>query len=175
MLEIRHLTPGRFGEPVLEIRMMRGVSSYPTAFKWLLVAFAALCLTVAGIFAALGAGPVLGFAGLELIILFVLLRTSFRRASTEEDVSVAGDATIVQRAGGPQGRYVVARLQSYWLRVEPSRYGAQGIVLRSRGTKVSVGVGLPANEVRDLTAAMHGALHRVKNEAQTQSGLASPY
>jgi len=165
MLEIRHLTPARFGEPVLEIRMMRGVSSYPSAFKWVLVAFATLCLTVAGIFALLGAGPVLGFAGLELVLLFVLLRVAFRRASSEEDVSVAGDATIVQRAGGPQGRYVVARLQSYWLQVEPSLYGAQGIVLRSRGTKVSVGVGLPANEVRELTAAMRSALHRVKNEA----------
>jgi uncharacterized membrane protein len=161
MLEIRHLTPGRFGEPVLEIRMMRGVSSYPSAFKWLLVAFALLCLTVSGIFALLGAGPVLGFAGLELILLFVLLRTSFRRAATEEDVSVAGDATTVQRAG-PKGRYTVARLQSYWLQVEPSLYGAHGIVLRSRGTKISVGVGLPANEVRDLTAAVRGALHKVK-------------
>lgn len=171
MLEITHLTPGRFGEPVLEIRMVRGVSSYPSAFKWLLVAFAVVCLTISGIFALLGAGPVLGFAGLELVLLFVLLRTSFRRASTEEDVSIAGDATIVQRTGGPQGRYVVARLQSYWLRVEPSRYDAQGVVLRSRGTKVAVGVGLPADEVRELTSAMNGALHRVKNEAQ--SGLAS--
>jgi uncharacterized membrane protein len=161
MLEIRHLTPGRFGEPVLEVRMMRGVSSYPSAFKWLLVAFALLCLTVAGIFALLGAGPVLGFAGLELVLLFVLLRTSFRRAATEEDVSVAGDATIVRRAG-PKGRYIAARLQSYWLQVEPSLYGAQGIVLRSRGTKISVGIGLPANEVRDLTAAVRGALHKVK-------------
>ena len=165
MLEIKHLTPGRFGEPVLEIRMMRGVSSYPSALKWLLAGFALLCLTVSGIFALLGAGPVLGFAGVELFLLLVLLRTSFRRASTEEDVSIAGDATIVQRTGGPHGRYVVARLQSYWLRVEPSRYGAQGIMLRSRGTKIAVGVGLPANEVRELTAAMNGALHRVKNDA----------
>jgi uncharacterized membrane protein len=161
MLEIRHLTPRRFGEPVLEVRMMRGVSGYPGAFKWLLVVFALVCLTVAGIFALLGAGPVLGFAGLELILLFVLLRTSFRRAATEEDVSIAGDATIVQR-GGPNGRRIVARLQSYWLQVEPSLYGAQGIVLRSRGTKISVGVGLPANEVRDLTAAVRGAVHKVK-------------
>jgi uncharacterized membrane protein len=162
VIQITHLTPRHFGEPVLEIRMMRGVSSYPSALKWLLVGFALLCLTVAGMFALRGAGPVLGFAGLELVLLFVLLRTSFRRASTEEDVSVAADATTVQRAGGPQGRYVVARLQSYWLQVEPILYGAQGVVLRSRDTKVSVGVGLPANEVRDLIAAVRGALHKVK-------------
>jgi len=163
MLEIKHLTPGRFGEPLLEVRMTRGVSSYPGVFKWVL-AFAALCLTVSGIFAALGAAPVLGFAGLELILLFVLLRVSFRRAASEEGLSVSGDDTIVQRAG-PNGRHIVARLQSYWLQIEPARYGAQGIVLRSRGTKIAVGVGLPANELHDLTAAVRGALHKVKNES----------
>ena len=164
MLEIKHLTPGRFGEPLLEVRMTRGVSSYPGVFKWVLVAFAAICLTVSGIFAALGAAPVLGFAGLELILLFVLLRVSFRRAASEEGLSVSGDDTIVQRAG-PNGRHIVARLQSYWLQIEPARYGAQGIVLRSRGTKIAVGVGLPANELHDLTAAVRGALHKVKNES----------
>jgi uncharacterized membrane protein len=163
MLEIRHLTPARFGEPVLEIRMTRGVTSYPAALKWVLAGFALLCLTVSGIFAALGAGPVLGFAGLELVLLFVLLRSSFRRGATQEDVSVAADATTVRRAG-PDGRCIVASLQSYWLRVEPSLFGAQGIVLRSRGTKVAVGVGLPVEEVRALTAALHGALHKVKSE-----------
>ena len=173
MLEITHLTPARFGEPVLEVRMMRGVSHYPSAFKWMLAAFTLLCLTVAGIFALKGAVPVLGFAGLELVLLFILLRTSFRRASTEEGVSVAGDATIVRRSGGTGGRPVVARLQSYWLRIEPSLYGAQGVVLRSRGTQVSVGVGLPADEVRELTAAMHGALHRVKNESQSNGDSTS--
>ena len=66
MIQITHLTPVRFGEPVLEVRMARGVSSYPSAFKWLLVVFAVLCLAVSGTFALLGAGPVLGFAGAEL-------------------------------------------------------------------------------------------------------------
>jgi uncharacterized membrane protein len=162
MLEIRHLTPERFGEPVLEVRMARGVSSYPRSFKWLLVGFACLCLAVSGGFALLGAGPVLGFSGLELILLFVLLRSSFRKASSEEGLSVAGDATIVRR-GGPKGRYVAAELESYWLRIEPNHAGAQGIILRARAQKIAVGVGLPANEVRDLTAALHGALHRVKS------------
>lgn len=161
MLEIRHLTPGRFGDPVLVVRMVRGVASYPPSFKWLLAGFAALCLCVAGVFALKGAVPVLGFAGLELVLLFVLLRLSFRRAAAEEGVSVAGDATVVER-GGPKGRHVAARLESYWLRIEPTIYGAQGIVLRSRAQKISVGVGLPANEVRDLAAALQGALHRVK-------------
>jgi uncharacterized membrane protein len=162
MIQITHLTPGRFGEPALEVRMVRGVSSYPSAFKWLLVAFALLCLAVSGTFAILGAGPVLGFAGLELILLFVLLRVAFRRAATEEGVKIAGDTTVVERRSAG-GTYIAARLESYWLRIEPSLYGAQGILLRSRGARVAVGVGLPADEVRELASAMHNALHRVKN------------
>jgi uncharacterized membrane protein len=164
VIQITHLTPGRFGEPVLEVRMMRGVSAYPPAFKWVLVGFTVLCLSVSGGLALMGAGPVLGFAGLELILLFVLLYVGFRRASTEEGVKVAGDATIVERTG-PNGRYVIAQLESYWLRIEPTLYGAQGIILHSRHIRVAVGAGLPESEVRDLTTAVRGALHRVKNEA----------
>ena len=161
MIQIVHHVPGRFGDPVLEVRMTRGVSAYPLAFKVLLIGFAVLCLAVAGAFAWNGALPVLGFAGLELILLFALLRIAFRNASSEEGVKIAGDATVVERAG-PNGRRVAARLESYWLRVEPARDNAQGLVLRSRGTEVSVGVGLPANEVRDLARAVGEALRRVK-------------
>lgn len=157
MIEIRHLTPGRFGESVLEVRMTRGVQSYPPAFKALLAGFALLCLTVAGAFAVVGAVPVLGFAGLELVLLFVLLRLSFRRAATEEGVSVAGDATIVRRDGAE-----AARLQSYWLTIEPNDWENRGLVLRSRGQSIAVGAGLAAAEVKDLAAAMREALHRLK-------------
>jgi uncharacterized membrane protein len=164
VIQITHLTPGRFGEPLLEVRMMRGVSGYPAALKGVFVGFAVLCLGVSGSLALMGAVPVLGFAGLELVLLFVLLRVAFRRASTEEGVKVAGDATVVEREG-PRGRYIIAQLESYWLRIEPTLYGAQGIILRSRHIKVAVGAGLPESEVRDLTVAVQGALHRVKNEA----------
>lgn len=157
MIEIRHLTPVRFGEPVLEVRMRRGVQSYPFAFKALLVGFALLCLTVAGAFAFVGAVPVLGFAGLELVLLFVLLRLSFRRAAAVEGVSISGDATIVRRGGTE-----AARLQSYWLTIEPSEWENRGLVLRSRGQSVAVGAGLAAAEVSDLAAALRGALHRAK-------------
>lgn len=161
MIEIRHLTPSRFGEPVLEVRMVRGVQTYPPAFKAVLMGFALLCLSVAGVFALVGAVPVLGFAGLELVLLFVLLRLSFRRAAAEEAVSVAGDATVVRR-GGPKGFYEAARLQSYWLTVETSAWENRGLVLRSRGQSIGVGAGLAAAEVKDLAAAVRGAVHRLK-------------
>jgi uncharacterized membrane protein len=155
MLEIRHFTPVRFGDPLLEIRIARGVRSYPASLKWLLGGFALLCLCVAGAFALKGAVPVLGFAGLEVILLFVLLRISFRRAAGEEDVCVAGDATVVHRDGTE-----AARLQSYWLQVDPAE---RGIVLRSRGQKVAVGAGLATTEVSDLASAMRVAIHQVRS------------
>ena len=165
MIQIRHFAPAQFGEPLLEIRIARNVPAYPASLKWLLGGFALMCLAVAGIFALHGAVPVLGFAGLEIVLLFVLLRVSFRRAGCEEGVSVAGDATVVRR-DGPNGVYEAARLSSYWLQIERA---AKGIMLRSRDQRVTIGADLGAGETDDLAAALHGALHRVKT---THAGLA---
>src|SRR5690554_3717237 len=102
MIEIRRHRAERFGDPLLEVRMRRGVQSHPASFKWLLGGFALLCLGVSGGFALIGALPVFGFAGIELILLFVLLRVSFRRAAREEALEIAGDETVV-RHGAPDG------------------------------------------------------------------------
>jgi uncharacterized membrane protein len=103
---------------------------------------------------------VFGFAGLEIVVLFLLLRASFRRARSEEGVRVAGDTTTISRDGAVQ-----ASLQSYWLRIEADAYGsARGLMLRSRGQQVAVGAGLHAHELNALASALHRALHRVKTE-----------
>jgi len=159
MIDVRHVEPVAFGDPLLEVRIARAVPAYPPCVKWLLAGFAVLCLGVAGIFASLGAYPVFGFAGLEIILLLVLLRTSFRRASTLEAVSVRADTTVIARDGAE-----TARLQSYWLRIEEDVYGsARGLVLCSREQRATVGAGLAAQELRQLGTALRQAVHRLKS------------
>lgn len=159
MIDVRHVQPAAFGDPLLEVRIARAAPPYPPSVKWLLGGFAILCLSVAGAFAFFGAYPVIGFAGLEIVVLLVLLRTSFRRASTLEAVSVRADTTVVARDGAE-----TARLQSYWLRIEEDVYGsARGLTLRSREQRATVGAGLAAQELAQLGMALRQAVHRLKS------------
>lgn len=150
--------PAVFGDPVLEVRIARSQPAYPPSLKWILAGFATLCLGVAAGFATLGAYPVFGFAGLEIVLLLVLLRVSLKRASIEEAVSLRGDTTVVARDGAE-----TARLQSYWLRVETDPYGsARGLTLRSGQQHIAVGAGLGAQELSELSGALREGLIRLK-------------
>jgi uncharacterized membrane protein len=159
MIEVKHMDPAVFGDPILEVRIARAMPVYPSSLKWILAGFAVLCLGVAAAFAWLGAYPVFGFAGLEIVLLIVLLRVSLRRASTEEAVSLRGDTTVVARDGAE-----TARLQSYWLRVEDDPYGsARGLTLRSGAQRIAIGAGLGAQELGELHHALREGLLRLKS------------
>ena len=161
MIEVRHLVPSAFGDPILEVRIARSAPVYPPSLKWVLGGFTVLCLAVAGAFSMFGAYPVFGFAGLEIVVLLVLLRVSFRRASILELVRLAGDTTVVSRDGTE-----AARLQSYWLHIDEDAYGsARGLTLRSGPQRVAVGAGLGAQELRQLSLALREGLHRLKSGA----------
>lgn len=159
MIEVRHCVPAAFGDPILEVRIARSSPVYPPALKWILGGFALLCLGVAGGFASLGAYPVFGFAGLEIVLLIALLRLSLRRASSEEAVSLRADTTVVARDGAE-----AARLPSYWLRIESDPFGSgRGLTLRSGPHRIAVGAGLGAQELSELGAVLRAAALRARN------------
>jgi uncharacterized membrane protein len=154
MLQVQQLTPRAFGDPLLRITIAAGVQRYPRAFKWLLCIYVVLVIGVGAIFATRGAIPVIGFSGLEILLLLALLRVSFRRAAEEEALSLASDHLIVSRAGAE-----AARLQSYWLQMERA---PRGIMLRSRRDRVTVGSGLGAGELNELFKVLQNGLERAK-------------
>ncbi len=154
MLQVQQLTPRAFGDPLLHITIAAGVKRYPRALKWMLAAYVTLVIGVGLAFAANGALPVIGFSGLEIALLLVLLRINFRSASAEEALSLASDELVVSRAGTE-----AARLQSYWLRMEKA---PRGLTLRSRQDRVTVGSGLGTGELNELIRALQNGLERAK-------------
>ena len=154
MLQVQQLTPRAFGDPLLRITIAAGVSGYPRVFKWMLGFYAALVIGVGLVFALKGAVPVIGFSGLEILLLLFLMRVSFRRATEEEALSLAGDHLVVSRAGAE-----AARLQSYWVQMERA---PRGLTLRSRRDRVTVGSGLGAAELNELFRALQNGLERAK-------------
>ena len=60
------------------------VSLSRDGFIVLMVVFAAICLVAGGFFLALGAWPVFGFFGLDILLLYLAFRVNYRRARRYE-------------------------------------------------------------------------------------------
>lgn len=81
------------------------------------------------IFLALGAWPVVGFLGLEILALWLVFRWSFRSQTARTYVRVTADAVDVRKVDG-WGRERSARLSSYFARVEFDRNASGRNALR---------------------------------------------
>ena len=122
----------------------------------------AMSLTIGGFFLMMGAWPVFGFYGLELLALYIGLRVNYRRGMIYERLRLTRRALTVERGdrAGPKGRW---QFEPYWLRVsidDPVRHDSQ-LVLSSHGRNLVVGAFLSPAERLDFAQALRAALNRL--------------
>lgn len=117
---------------------------------------------VSGIlFVILGAWPVLGFAGAELLLVLGLFGMHRSRAGRcVEQVSLGGGRLSVRRVDGG-GRTHQASLDPYWARVSLAEDGGR-LTIGHRGQETEIGLFLNADEKRDLAQALTRALTRYR-------------
>lgn len=164
MIQLRHNpAPADFEHPLLEAEIAPTRSIDRRITRWILALFAASCLIIGLLFWWRGATPVMGFMGLEIVLLFGAFWLSFRDAAAREALSLNGTETTVY-ARHPSGSVRTTRLQTYWLNVSieglPSRVGR--LILRSRDQSVELGSFLSPHERLELADAIKEALFRSK-------------
>ena len=106
-----------------------------------------------------GAWPVLGFFGLDIALLYLAFRLSYRSGRLRETISVTADEVVVRRIA-PNGRTTEWRFNPYWLRValdDPVEHHSQ-ITLTSHGRSLVIGPFLAPEERASLVAALRDAL-----------------
>ena len=106
-----------------------------------------------------GAWPVLGFFGLDIALLYLAFRLSYRSGRLRETICVTADEVVVRRIA-PNGRTTEWRFNPYWLRValdEPVEHHSQ-ITLTSHGRSLVIGPFLSPEERASLVAALRDAL-----------------
>jgi uncharacterized membrane protein len=125
---------------------------------------AALCLVgtfYVALFIHLGAWPVSGFCGAELVLAIVLLRLNMLSARAAELVILTARGLRIIRTD-PRGNRREAVLSPGWLRVQleerPGRVPALRLLARD-GTE-EIGASLGEAEKRDLAASLQAALRR---------------
>src|ERR1700677_2304232 len=115
-------------------------------------------------FLLMGAWPVSGFFGLDVLAVYVSFRVNFRRARATEEISVTPSELRVRRVSH-RGHVVEWVLNPLWVRLEQethAEFGIERLYLVSRGRHISVGSFLGADEKASFAKALLAALQAAK-------------
>ena len=120
---------------------------------------------VAGVaFWMMGAWPVFGFFGLDVLVIYWAFRINFRRALATEDIVVTPSELRVRRVSH-RGHVVEWVLNPLWVQFEQkshAEFGIEKLYLVSRGRRVSIGNFLGADEKASFAKALLAALQTAK-------------
>jgi uncharacterized membrane protein len=136
------------------------------AFVLLMIGLAALSFIGGVVFISVGAWPVFGFLGLDVLLIYVAFRASYRSGRLVETVRLTDDALEVRRVDA-YGRTAAWRVPPTWAKVEVDNPGEHHcrVVLRSHGQNVVLGAFLSPPERKELAEALRAALARLRSRA----------
>jgi len=134
----------------------------PAGFLVIIMLTAIGLFAVGLLFTLLGAWPVFGFCGLELVLLYIAYRLCFRAARAGERIRLSDAGLEITRLS-PDGAVTGTwHLAPNWLRVsmaEPPQHDSL-LTLSSHGRHLVVGRFLSADQRFELAEALRAALDR---------------
>lgn len=123
----------------------------------------AVNLLLGGYFFSIGAWPVLGFCGLDILIVWLAFKLSYRQGRLRERVRITENEMLVARVL-PSGHETRWRLQPSWTRVtidQPVGHESHVRVV-SKGKTLILGAFLSPAERGRFAAALSGALGKAR-------------
>ena len=131
----------------------------PRGFLILMALYGGLSFVAGLYFLTLGAWPVFGFLGLDVLLVYVAFRINYGAARETETIEIDADELTVT-ARNPSGRDVRQAFNPYWLQVNLVELagGVSELRLLSKGRGVVVGHFLSDPERRELAAALRAAI-----------------
>jgi len=120
---------------------------------------------VAGIvFLIAGAWPVVGFFGLDIMLIQLAFRLNYRAARAFEEIEVTREALTVRKVSA-SGRAHEFGFNPYWVRLEIDRRPDRLISrlrIASHGKRLDIGSFLGPNERENFATAFSAALAKVR-------------
>ena len=131
----------------------------PTGFLVLMAALSAVSFVAGVAFLLMGAWPVLGFFGLDVLLVYIAFRLNYRSGRRLETLEITPARFVLTRFH-PSGRQERFCCDPYWARVSLREWsdGRTALSVVSRGTELKLGCFLTDDERRDLASALREAL-----------------
>lgn len=166
---------GRVTAKPVDTRLVIGPNASLTG-RQALVFFAGMCgvcLTIAGVFAALGFWPVLPFAGLELAALGAALAVVVRRNRYREVMVFEGERVRIEFGMVGEGALGCCEWPRATTRVwlEPGPHGGSRLVLACGPSRLTLAACLTDAERASLAARLKELLHPAWQQAGASPGV----
>ena len=133
----------------------------------ILIAVLASLMTVIGLgFYLLGAWPVIGFLGLEILVVWYAFKWNYRSGQLVETVAITPQQVDVTRTDW-RGRETTVRLSGAWIKAEldVKEKRRERLYLRQHAHKLEIGAFMPPSEKLSLANALNDAFSRLRYEA----------
>lgn len=132
---------------------------------WLFMAAIGIPSMIAGlVFFLLGAWPVFGFLGLDVLLVFLAFRANYRSALAYEEVTVTPSELTVRKVS-PRGDIAEWTANPLWVRLERethAEFGLQRLCLVTRGRQFPIASFLCPDEKASFATALAAAIHEAK-------------
>jgi uncharacterized membrane protein len=138
----------------------------PKGFIVLMSVICAVSFGTGLMFFLMGAWPVVGFMGLDVLLIYAAFKLNFRALRIYETVDLTQDALTVTRVE-PNGRSQSWRFNPYWVQLSlDERVGRTSVLsLVSHGKRLVFGSFLTDPEREDFAAALGAALSDARSSA----------
>ena len=116
------------------------------------------------VFLLMGAWPVFGFFGLDVLLIYWAFRINYRRALAYEEVMVTPTELRVRKVSH-RGRVAEWTLNPLWVRLDRdthAEFGIERLFLVSRGRKLPIASCLSPPEKESFAAALGAAIGEAK-------------
>ncbi len=125
-----------------------------------------ICFAFGVVFTTLGAWPVFGFFGLDVLIIFLAFRRNYLDARAFEHIDLTREVLTVRRVTA-SGRERLYTFNPYWTRLVVARetWGIAGLSLASRGMELPIGAFLSPVERESFAEAFSKALSTARSAA----------
>lgn len=115
-------------------------------------------------FLMMGAWPVFGMFGLDVLLIYLAFKVNFRDAKAREEIIVTPSLLTVRKVAA-SGEEAETAMNPLWTRLEAERheeFGIERLTLRSRGIGTEVGSFLHQQQREELASGLTVALAEAK-------------
>lgn len=144
------------------LRPYRSLSK--NGFIVLMILFGGTCFCMGFFYVMVGAWPVFGFLGLDVVLLYVAFRINYHSAKAYEEVIVRQDALIVRRISA-RGQIREMSFNPFWAKLHVSRDEddvVTKISITAQGQKTAIGAFLNPDDKTTFAKAFSAALSQAK-------------